>query len=238
MKSKRILLPLMGATAAALFMASCDGSRGNSILKPEYEVSSSSVSLSSGATTSSSSVNTGSSSSVVDGSSSSVVDGSSSSEAASSSSSVTALATDIVINEVNSEGLAGSYCDFVELYNKSEGDFTFVEADWKIQDGKDIDSLYIPDGTVIPAKGFLAFCTEPGVDYLPITGEILPRLVPEAGFGLSGSKGDWVTLYYQGTLIDSVGWAATELQNTGARKPDGGTWSTGNTASPNATNGN
>lgn len=244
MKNPKNIIPILGITVATILIISCDSDRSNSVLKPEYEISSSSLGSSSTLTSSSSNLENLSSSSVIDGSSSggSLSSNSetlsSSSTSTPSSSSVVALATDIVINEINSEGIAGNYCDYVELYNKSEAAFTFVEADWKIQDGKDTDSLYIPNGTIIPAKGFITFCSEPGIDFLPITNAITPRYVPEAGFGLSGSKGDWITLYHKGVLIDSVGWGATELQNTGARKPDGGTWSVGNTASPNATNGN
>ena len=151
---------------------------------------------------------------------------------------IAATAADIVINEVFSEGGVGTYSDYIELYNKSTSPFTIVGSDWLIQDGKNTDSLFIPNGTVITGKGVIAFCAEPGVTNQQIAGEVVPRYVPDGGFGLSGSKGDCVKLYYKGAITDSLVWGANELQNSGARIPDGGAWTTSATPSPNTLNGN
>jgi hypothetical protein len=226
---------LIGSCVALSFWA-CIGVESNTEYKEGMEPSSSSKALSSAVKVSSAVML-----SSVGGTSSEGSGTSSSAEVISSSSVVVATEADIVINEINSEGAAGSYCDYVELYNNSEADYTFAEGEWYIQDGAPADTAYIPNA-VIKAKSTVAFCTEkdPATSFTEITDELAVRLVPSAsksGFGLSGSKGDKVSLYFKGSLHQEIVWGAGEIQNTGGRIPDGtGDWTRGLKTTPNAKN--
>jgi hypothetical protein len=226
-------------SAVALGLMACIGVESNTEYKEGREPVSSAKALSSSKALSSAAISSAGLSSQ-GGVSSGDVSLSSSSEAISSSA-IVATEADIVINEINSEGVAGSYCDYVELYNNSEADYTFKAGEWYIQDGAPADTASIPDA-VIQAKSTVAFCTEkdPATTFTEIPNELAVTLVPAAtksGFGLSGSKGDKVSLYFKGSLHAEIVWGAGEIQNTGGRFPDGtGDWTRGLKATPNAKN--
>ena len=132
--------------------------------------------------------------------------------------------TTVFLNEAMSSP-AGDDEDFIELYNASDS-----EADisgFILQDDKgEEEEFVIPDGTVIPAKGFIAFTKD------------------EAGsftFGL-GAGGDKVTLLDSGrNILDSV-----ELPDFGdtegssyARTEDGaGEWAITENPTKGASNNN
>ena len=105
--------------------------------------------------------------------------------------------TSIKVNEVESEGFA----DFIELANVSA---TATDVSGLVlKDNDDSRTLAIPDGTSVPAGGFLAVDTD----------------VP-GGFGLSSSDAARVFMPDGITQIDGHTWAAHAATSLG-RCPDG-----------------
>lgn len=121
--------------------------------------------------------------------------------------SITIGAPLVVINEIYSRGNA-SNPDWVELYNVSD-----VEANisnYKIYDAGGQSGTkpkkLIPEGTLIPAKGFYVIVVDDGT---------------ESGFGLS-SGGEKVWLEnVKGNIIDQVEFPAMETTQSYGRYPDG-----------------
>ncbi len=125
----------------------------------------------------------------------------------------------VVINEISS---TGKY-DFIELYNTTRNDLT-IGISWKLTDRKesrlDNDPLIeIPDGTIIPANGYLLIA--------PYKTSSLSFAVPEGipedavairSFAI-GSK-DEITLFYDGSQVDFFTWDSDV--NSIGRVHDGG----------------
>jgi uncharacterized protein YdeI (BOF family) len=64
----------------------------------------------------------------------------------------------VFINELLPEPATGSVDEFIELYNPDTAPFTFTDAGWQLDDIAGGSSPYtIPEGTTIPASGYLAF---------------------------------------------------------------------------------
>ena len=103
----------------------------------------------------------------------------------------------IKINEVESDGPA----DFIELINTSETP-TDVSG-LVLKDNDDSHTLAIPDGTSIPAGGFLAVDTD-----------------VRGGFGLELSDAARVFMSDGTTLLDSYSWTS-HASTTYGRCPDG-----------------
>ena len=128
-------------------------------------------------------------------------------------------AQQLMINEAASTGKA----DFVELYNASDAPFVFAGV-WQLLDERegalDGDKPFtIPEGTTIPARGYLALY--PYKVSLG-SGKDVPKGVPEGAmsavsFAL-GSK-DRVTLLHDAQVVDSVFWDSDILSY--GRLPDG-----------------
>ena len=102
----------------------------------------------------------------------------------------------IIINEFcykrNLENEYGKKSDWIELYNTSNEDILIGEGDWSISDNPEIsDKYFIPEVT-IPAKGYLILYCD---------GKNKLGLDIHTNFKLK-SKGEIISLYYQGELID------------------------------------
>lgn len=118
----------------------------------------------------------------------------------------------VIINEVFSRGVAGDL-DWIELYNPLS-----VSVDisgYKIYDtgakGGTKSKKIFPDGTVLPAKGFISII----VDTAAFAGDT-------SGFGISNS-GETVWLENSaGTVIDTCAIAALGTDTSYARIPDAG----------------
>ena len=110
-----------------------------------------------------------------------------------------AAASDVVINEVESNGDA---TDWVELINTGAGPVDV--SGWILKDDNDSRTLAIPAGTVLAPGAFLA------VDVDPVPG----------GFGLGGA--DMIRVFEPGatTPVDSYAWTA-HAATTYGRCPDG-----------------
>jgi hypothetical protein len=111
---------------------------------------------------------------------------------------VTAVDSDIHISEVFGDGGAPSGTidhafahDFIELTNTGAQDETLTG--WSLKDDTDSHNLPIPDGTVIPAGGYVAFNT----DDATVTGN----------FGI-GKGGDAARVYDGPTLVDQFWFSA------------------------------
>ncbi|WP_369856248.1 choice-of-anchor I family protein [Candidatus Thalassolituus haligoni] len=143
---------------------------------------------------------------------------------------VTAVATDILINEVRTKG----DFDFVELYNSADAEFTFSGTDWTLLDSDDGHTpVTIPDGTVIAAKGFLVIMPNETTQVDGAPAAIVAAADQDFGLG----KGDTIRLFYQGNLADEYTVTADTHANSAGRLPDGGDWATGDIyATPGETN--
>lgn len=139
------------------------------------------------------------------------------------------IESDIVLNEILSKGMVDAVDkDYVELYNNGDEDFDI--SGYLINDKDNpIGGFTIPDGTIIPAKGYY-FVQQ-----------------PEFTESIS-SSGEWVSLGNEdGILIDLIE-CPRSLTNTDlmegedfelsfSRIPDGiGTWVNGTTLTPDSTN--
>lgn len=105
--------------------------------------------------------------------------------------------TGLFINEVYHDdqdepvnGEAWTTTDFIELYNANDTPLDI--SGWEIYDDKGEDVYVIPEGTVVPAKGFLTY-------------DVYKENPDGPSFGL-GVGGDWVFVYKSGKseLVDSV----------------------------------
>lgn len=161
-----------------------------------------------------------------------------------------ALYTDIVINEIQSNATTGYISeDFVELYNTSESLYTFTANEWYItdSDGAPAHIFYIPGNTVIQGHGYLVLLNDV-TDMTFITDTPAGSIYCVAdginkNFGLG--KTDSINLFYTGSsnstpdvAVDSSSWSGTHV-TTRSRIPDGGSWdsSDSHTPTPGSTNG-
>jgi hypothetical protein len=129
----------------------------------------------------------------------------------------------IVMNEIYSRGTADDP-DWIEIYNDSDVEVNI--SGYLIYDGGGQSiakpKLAIPDGTLIPAKGFFVMVVD---------------VEGEAGFGLSsGGEEVWME-NAKGNLIDNVVFPAFEPNQSYGRNPDGSpNWEVLNTITKGAPN--
>lgn len=114
--------------------------------------------------------------------------------------------TSIVINEINYNSPSWANAgDWVELLNPTANAIDL--SAWMMKDDEDDHAFVIPEGTVIPAHGYLVLCQDSDK-----FAAIHPDVAPYAGefdFGL-GSSGDAVRLYdTAGMLVDSVAYGVS-----------------------------
>jgi len=116
----------------------------------------------------------------------------------------------IVINEVYSRGVPEVDPDWIEIYNDSDAEVNiggYTVYDNGGQSGAK-PKLAIPEGTIIPAKGFFVVVVDIG---------------GENGFGLSsGGEEIWFE-NANGNLVDNVIFPAMEITQSYGRNPDGST---------------
>jgi hypothetical protein len=122
----------------------------------------------------------------------------------------------IVMNEIYSRGNAADP-DWIEIYNASDAEVDI--SGYSVYDGGGQSGtkpkLAIPEGTLIPAKGFFVMVVDED---------------SEAGFGLSsGGEEVWME-NTKGNIIDNVAFPAFEPNQSYGRNPDGSsTWEILNT---------
>lgn len=225
-------LPQLATLAAvSLTLAACGGSDDNSNNTSSSSVASSLVSssssvASSAALSSSSESSLASSSAVSSVVSSSIAASSESSLSESSSSDSSASSSvampQLVLNEMRSDG--GGY-DYIELFNAGNSDYTFAANEWAVNDLKGfsedkVPGIFIPEGTVIAAQGYLLIAVDQTA--LPFDAPEGTIIGGAAEFGLG--KGDTALLTYKGEIIDQQGWTAGAHVNAFGRLPDGADW--------------
>ncbi len=110
-------------------------------------------------------------------------------------------ADSLVINEINYNS-SDSFDpgDWVEVYNPHP--YSLDVTDWVFKDEDDTHIYEFPEGTIIPAYGYLVICTDSDAfsDLFPE----VDNYIGDTGFGLSGS-GELIRIYNpDGTLIDQV----------------------------------
>ena len=125
----------------------------------------------------------------------------------------------VTINEfmaANATTLAdayGVYSDWIELYNSNDAEVDLSGCG--LSDTLSQPKKYtFPEGTVIPAKGYLViFCS--GNEGFTESGEL------HAPFGLRAYQEDVVLSGRRGTILDSFSYSAQETDCSMARMPDG-----------------
>ena len=130
--------------------------------------------------------------------------------------------SDIVINEIVSDGRTDIQFDYVEIYNKSAQPYVFAEGEWTVTDDATKPGLPIPGNTEIPAHGHLVLLTDNK------TGTALPANAPagailNAGKAFGIGKGETITLFYKGAKQDEISYGDFHV-NAFGRLPDGGDW--------------
>ncbi len=117
----------------------------------------------------------------------------------------------LLLNEVCSRGL-----DYVEIINITSRSITVGREEWRIDDSQKKDTVFLPEGTVIPPGGLLVIY--PDVLRLPFSAG-RNSVASSAGnrFGLGSS--DTVFLRYNNLIADSFSWA--EHVVSAGRYPDG-----------------
>ncbi|NQT60710.1 MAG: lamin tail domain-containing protein [Bacteroidetes bacterium] len=133
-------------------------------------------------------------------------------------SAVSARSGMIVINEVSS---TGKY-DFIELYNTTGNDLT-LGSSWKLADRKEgrLDSdpqIAIPNGTVIPAYGYLLVAPYKTSKMSTAVPEGIPMDALAVRSFAIGSQ-DEISLFYNDTREDFIEW--TSDVNSIGRSTDG-----------------
>jgi hypothetical protein len=128
----------------------------------------------------------------------------------------------VVINEVLAN-TDGQITDTIELFNS--GDAAAPVGGWFLSDSTTFDKFRIPDGTIIPSRGFVSFNEQqfnPNGEWNPTAG------VPSAKeFSLSGSKGDVVWLVEADSkgnalrVLDKVEFGPSRSGMSFGRWPDG-----------------
>jgi len=107
----------------------------------------------------------------------------------------------LVINEINYHS-ASTFDpgDWVELYNPQP--YTVDVADWYFKDENDLHSFVFPQGTSMPAHGYLVLVED--VTKFTTLFPTVSNFIGPLGFGLSGN-GELIRLYNeQGFLVDTV----------------------------------
>jgi hypothetical protein len=130
----------------------------------------------------------------------------------------------------------GVDCDWIELYNKSNNDFTMNAGEWFISDTpSDLEKFELPQ-RIIPAGEFLIlFCD--GDTIIPANSPFI-----HLDFGLSSTAGESVVLSHKvngtTTLVDQKDFSAQTFDNmSNARVPNGiGNWSYPVSPTPGASN--
>lgn len=135
--------------------------------------------------------------------------------------------TQLIINEICSRGI-----DFIELRNNSQSRIVIGAHEWRIEDAKKDDTIWIPAGTIIEAGGHLVIY--PDLIESPLSA---PRgaLTASKGdrFGLSSS--DTVILRYLDRIVDSYSWSSHVV--SAGRYPDGSkSWDAGLLLTPGRAN--
>ena len=107
----------------------------------------------------------------------------------------------LVINEINYNSHNDFECgDWVEFYNPADEEIDITN--WYFSDGNDAHKFIFPDGTIIPADGYLVLS-----DDLNAFGKFFPdvkNVIGTMDFGLSAS-GELIRLYdNNGILVDSL----------------------------------
>jgi hypothetical protein len=117
----------------------------------------------------------------------------------------------LLLNEVCSRGL-----DYVEIINVTFSSVTIGREEWRIDDSQKKDTVFLPEGTVIPPGGLLVIY--PDVLRLPFSAG-RNSVASSAGnrFGLGSN--DTVYLRYNNLIADSFSWA--EHVVSAGRYPDG-----------------
>ncbi len=110
-------------------------------------------------------------------------------------------ADSLVINEINYNP-ADNFDpgDWVEVYNPHP--YALDASGWVFKDEDDAHEFVFPNGTIIPALGYLVICAD-GAAFHSLFPEV-DNYIGDTGFGLSGS-GELIRIYNpDGTLIDQV----------------------------------
>lgn len=107
----------------------------------------------------------------------------------------------VIINEINYHSPTDIFTDdWIELYNPG-----FQQQDisqWVITDDDTSHRYVIPEGTIVPAHGYLILCRN--LSLFRAIHSTVTNILGNLNFGLSGI-GDYVMLYNQaGMLVDSV----------------------------------
>ncbi len=120
----------------------------------------------------------------------------------------------------------GEYPDWFELYNAGDTDFS-LDGLYLTDTRADPTRYAIPDGLVIPAKGFIVFIADNQSDLGPL----------HVNFALSRG-GEFVGLYDPATesFIDGKSFAQQQTDVSEGRVPDGGVWHVLEQSSPGASN--
>ena len=113
---------------------------------------------------------------------------------------VVQLPASAVINEINyNSHPAFDSADWVEIHNPGDSDLSL--DGYELRDDDDTHSYYLPQGTIVPAHGFVVICED-----LAAFHALFPAVpaIGNLGFGL-GNGGDSVRLFDSaGLLYDSV----------------------------------
>ncbi len=120
----------------------------------------------------------------------------------------------------------GEYPDWFELYNAGDTDFSLDGL--YLTDSQAEPTLYaIPDGLIIPAKGFIVFYADNQPELGPL----------HVNFAL-GRNGEFIGLYDPATesFIDGKSFSRQQTNVSEGRIPDGGVWNVLERPSPGASN--
>ncbi len=122
----------------------------------------------------------------------------------------------LVINEINYHSAADfEPGDWVEFYNPHSHPLDITN--WKFKDENDLHEFIFPQGTVLPAKGYIVLA-----ENLHAFDSLFPNVtnvVGSMGFGLSGN-GELIRVFHSnGSLVDTVHYDDTAPWPT---EPDGG----------------
>jgi len=119
----------------------------------------------------------------------------------------------IIINEINSSG-----DDYIEIFNKSDHDFSFSKGEWTLEDIQKKNHIFIPSEIIIESKGFLIIYPAKKTLEIIAMGNNFMLENTDSGYKLGSS--DSVFLRKDGVIIDSQSWS--NHVNSAGRYPDGG----------------
>jgi hypothetical protein len=120
----------------------------------------------------------------------------------------------------------GEYPDWFELYNAGDTDFS-LDGLYLTDSQAEPTQYAIPDGLVIPAKGFIVFYADSQPELGPL----------HLNFAL-GRNGEFIGLYDPATesFIDGKSFSRQQTNVSEGRVPDGGVWNVLERPSPGASN--